>query len=946
MKLAFTLRTRFLIALVLVGTVPLGLLGFGIAWLDSKVISEQSARELTGIARGLSGQIDVYIRGLLQNTRAMARLPAIVSMDAAQQRTLLNEILHYYPDFTRLSTFTRSGIRLASSDPSDRDDGRSAATTGSFQKTVKNGDQSWEAAPAFPPHGSSFLIHTPIRDGEQRVVGVLAAVVNLQQLSAGLGRTPFAGKGDAFVLDSDGQVLLHPDTGAIQTPFYYSWLGVQTGGHLAGPGKVRYSLGGESFIAGFALVPGVGWTVVVERPESQILIPARQSWRIALLGLAASSLLALLGAAILSGKLSRPVAELARAAKELAAGNPSMPLPTSAAQTSELGTLVRSFGLMRHAVEVREHALKASYNELQILHEISLSVLNTLDLRTVLRTLLNRSLSLGSFDVGIVWLLDAHDKNLDPVVCQGLLCPEEMRGHPMGATPLERGLEAAVNSMEPLVIERVQEQEGMETLKREGVQSAIFLPVRAEGEALGVVQLGSRALQPFRESEIRLLKAIGNQIGIAVQKARLFEEIQRRAEKLGVLTELTRLLTSSLSLQEVFDFVVQSAGKLLRAKITQLWTQEEGRQEFRVRVTYNDRQEQPGTVEPHVPVEPGAGLIGEIISAKAAQYIFDIREDHRWLDKQAVSKLGLVSFAGIPIVMGERVVGVLGIMMDRPHGFTDEEKNLLKIFADQAAVALENAQLFEEIMVSRKELQRANEAISLKAEELARSNTELEQFAYVVSHDLQEPLRMVSSYVQLLARRYHEKLDSDADEFIAYAVEGAKRMQRLIHDLLAYSRVGTRGNEFKPINCEAVLGRTLFSLKAAVEECGAVVTHDPLPTVTGDGMQLEQLFQNLIGNAIKFRNQEVPRIHVSSERKRDEWLFSVRDNGIGIDPQYAERIFVIFQRLHGRAEYSGTGVGLAVCKKIVERHGGRIWVESEIGKGATFSFTIPASDVA
>ncbi|MBI2090759.1 MAG: GAF domain-containing protein [Deltaproteobacteria bacterium] len=943
MKLAFTLRTRFLIALVLVGTVPLGLLGFGIAWLDSKVISEQSARELTGIARGLSGQIDVYIQGLLQNTRAMASHPGIVGMNPAQQGMVLKEILRYYPDFAQLTTFDSSGVRRVSS---HADDEHSAVTKGSFQSALKSGSQSWEVTHAFRSDGPLLLIYTPIRDSQQQVVGILAAVVNLQQLSAAIGKIPSGEKGQAFVLDKDGQFLVHPDAGAVQTPFYYSWLGVQTGRHLAGPGKVRYSLGGESFIAGFALVPELGWTVVVERPESQILIPARQSWRIALLGLAASSFLALLGAAILSGKLSRPVAELARAAKELAAGNPSMPLPTSAAQTSELGTLVRSFGVMRHAVEVRERALKASYNELQILHEISLSVLNTLDLRSVLSTLLSKTLSLGSFDVGIVWLLDRSDQNLEPVVCQGLHHPEEIHRHPVGGPPLERSLQAAVNCMEPFVLGRVQGDAAMGSLGDEGIQAAVFLPLRAEAEVLGVVQLGSRAARAFNESEIRLLKAIGNQIGIAVQKARLFEEVQRRAEKLGVLTELTRLLTSSLSLQEVFDFVVQSAGKLLRAKITQLWTHDEGRQEFRVRAIYNDRQQHPGTADLHLPVEPGTGLIGEIISSKAAEYIFDIREDPRWFDKQAAEKLELVSFAGIPIVMGERVVGVLGIMMDRLHGFTDEEKNLLKIFADQAAVALENAQLFEEIMVSRKELQRANEAISLKAEELARSNTELEQFAYVVSHDLQEPLRMVSSYVQLLARRYRAKLDSDADEFIAYAVEGAKRMQRLIHDLLAYSRVGTRGNEFKPTNCEAVLGRTLFNLKAAIEECGAVVTHDPLPTVTGDGMQLEHLFQNLIGNAIKFRNQESPRIHLSSERKDGEWLFSVRDNGIGIDPQYAERIFVIFQRLHGREEYPGTGVGLAICKKIVERHGGRIWVESEIGKGATFSFTIPASDVA
>jgi signal transduction histidine kinase len=308
------------------------------------------------------------------------------------------------------------------------------------------------------------------------------------------------------------------------------------------------------------------------------------------------------------------------------------------------------------------------------------------------------------------------------------------------------------------------------------------------------------------------------------------------------------------------------------------------------------------------------------------------------------------------------------------------------------------------------ERKQADAVLSRQTEELLRSNAELEQFAYVASHDLQEPLRMVASYVQLLARRYQGKLDADADEFIGYAVDGANRMQGLIADLLAYSRVARQGMPFEMTPCEAVLATALANLKITIAESGAVITHDPLPAVLGSESQLVQLFQNLIANALKFHGAEPPRIHVSANRvmnndgRRTEptpgapdvspatpspepppltpslsssegggarrkgegevrfedagraqgsgsahlspgksfWLFSVRDHGIGIDPQHFERIFRIFQRLHNRTGYAGSGLGLAIARKIVERHGGAIRVDSQPGQGSTFSFTLPA----
>ena len=239
------------------------------------------------------------------------------------------------------------------------------------------------------------------------------------------------------------------------------------------------------------------------------------------------------------------------------------------------------------------------------------------------------------------------------------------------------------------------------------------------------------------------------------------------------------------------------------------------------------------------------------------------------------------------------------------------------------------------------ERKRADGELRAAHDELARSNAELEQFAYVASHDLQEPLRMVASYTQLLGKRYGDRLEGDAKEFMAYIVDGAGRMKQLIEDLLTYSRVGTRGREFKRVKLETVVERAKTNLRAALEESGGELTHEALPEVEGDEMQLVQLMQNLAGNALKFHGEAAPRVHVSSQEREQEWEISVRDNGIGIEPQYFERIFMVFQRLHDKGTYPGTGIGLAICKKVVDRHRGRLWVDSAPGKGSRFNFTLP-----
>ena len=261
--------------------------------------------------------------------------------------------------------------------------------------------------------------------------------------------------------------------------------------------------------------------------------------------------------------------------------------------------------------------------------------------------------------------------------------------------------------------------------------------------------------------------------------------------------------------------------------------------------------------------------------------------------------------------------------------YRDDSNNVIGVFASARDIT---------------DLKEAEKILKLKLDELTRSNAELEQFAYVSSHDLQEPLRMIASYVQLLERKYKGKLDSKADKYIRFSVDGATRMQKLIDDLLEFSRVTTHAQEFKPTDLESIFTQIQSNLEVSIKENNALISHDPLPTVMADKTQIAQVFQNLISNALKFRGKSQPEIKISAEKRKNDWLFGVKDNGIGIDPKHSDRIFEVFKRLNKKRDYPGTGIGLSICKKIIERHGGQIWVESELGKGSIFYFTLTNVD--
>jgi len=424
---------------------------------------------------------------------------------------------------------------------------------------------------------------------------------------------------------------------------------------------------------------------------------------------------------------------------------------------------------------------------------------------------------------------------------------------------------------------------------------------------------------------------------------------RKRAERqLAVQYTVARVLAETTAFDEAAPKILEAICECLDWPVGAVWTVDEPAEVLRCLELWHA----PSVNVPEFEAlsrsrtfSPGIGLPGRVWENRAPAWIRDVTQDSNFPRAPVAVREGLHGAFGFPIQSGGEVLGVIEFFSRR---IEQPDEELLQMFS---AVGSQIGQFIER--------QRAEGALAQKARELERSNKELEQFAYVASHDLQEPLRMIASYTQLLDRRYTDKLDDEAREFMGYAVDGAMRMQTLINDLLAYSRVGTRGRPLVPVDSGEMLQRALTNLKVAIEESHGEIHATLLPKVLGDATQLTQLFQNLIGNAIKFRGGRPPVVHVSAELidegagggenpkseirnpKSHAWRFAVRDEGIGIEPQYFERIFIIFQRLHSREEYPGTGIGLAVCKKIVERHGGRIWVESALGNGSTFFFTIP-----
>ena len=407
----------------------------------------------------------------------------------------------------------------------------------------------------------------------------------------------------------------------------------------------------------------------------------------------------------------------------------------------------------------------------------------------------------------------------------------------------------------------------------------------------------------------------------------------RSERHLAVQYKSTRALAEAGDLSQAFSRILEAICQSIGWPLGVGWTVDEKANVLRCVSLWSSpelKAEEFITLTENTSFETGKGLPGRVWATGQPAWIEDVIPDSNFPRANAAIKAGLHGAFGFPVRLGDENLGVIECFSQH---IESPDAALLEMLT---AIGSQIGQFIER--------QRAEEQLRQTSSELARSNTDLQQFAYVASHDLFEPLRMVRSFLQLLQEHSSGKLDKESEEFIGLALDGANRMQALISDLLAYSRVDQRGQLMEPTDCNQVLEAAVANLKVAIDESGATVNHQPLPTVRGDIVQLIQLFQNLVGNAIKFHGEQPPRVDISVSQKDGEWLFTFTDNGIGIDPKHFERIFEIFQRLHTRNEYPGTGIGLSICKRIVERHGGRMWVESSPGKGSSFYFSLPVMD--
>ncbi len=595
-----------------------------------------------------------------------------------------------------------------------------------------------------------------------------------------------------------------------------------------------------------------------------------------------------------------------------------------------------------YAFEMASSQAELLAGENALLAEVGRIITLSLDIGDVYEGFAQQVRRLIPFDRIAIGLVDLETETFMNEYVLGVFAAGRERG---STVPLEGTMVgAAIESRDAIILqgnldELTRQFPGM---VRSGLKSVIAAPIMFQNEVIGVLNMRSLKDNAYEEHHLDLMRKVVSQIAPAIANSQLYAEnaaaasaAQRLARQNAALAEIGRVISSSLDIEEVYALFADQTFHLIPFDRISINLIREDIGEFMTAYVIGTSARGRAVGE----TTRIAGTFTEQVIRNRHATVFHPGSKEAMLGRfpglGPEYESGIRSFLSVPLIFNDRVMAVLSFRSLSEDTYTHQDVEVAQFIGAQVAGAIANSQLHAETVEADRILQE-------QAAELTRSNAELEQFAYVASHDLQEPLRVIAGYVHLLEERYGDRIDQEGREFIAFTTDAVHRMRMLINDLLDYSRVESDGNPFEHVDCNRALSNALADLGVSIQETGAEITSDPLPEFSGDPVQISQLLENLIANAIKFRqDDESPKIHVSCHRNDTNWQLSVSDNGIGIRPRYQDRIFGMFKRAHKRSKYPGTGIGLAMCSKIVERHGGTIWVESEVGEGSTFHFTIP-----
>ena len=600
-----------------------------------------------------------------------------------------------------------------------------------------------------------------------------------------------------------------------------------------------------------------------------------------------------------------------------------------------------------NALEMASSEAELLAGENALLAEIGRIITSSLDIDDVYERFAQEVKNLLPFDRIAISIVDFNTQSFVNEYVLGVFAAGRERG---STVPLEGTMVGQVLESRDAIILQGNIDELAERyphMVRSGLMSVLAAPIIFQNEVLGVLHLRSLKPNAYEDHHRDLIRKVAAQIAPAIANSQLYAqnaaaaaESQRLAAQNAAIAEIGRVISSSLDIQEVYALFADQTLHLIPFDRISINLIRHETHEFMTAYVFGTPVH-GRTVGDTTRI---AGTFTEQVIRERRATVFHPGSREAMLGRfpglWPEYESGIRSFLSVPLIFNDRVIAVLNVRSLGEDTYRHHDVEIAQLIGAQVAGAIANSQLHAETV-------QADRVLQQQAEELTRSNAELEQFAYIASHDLQEPLRVIAGYVNLLEERFGDRLDQDGHDFIGYTTDAVHRMRRLIDDLLDYSKLESDGNPFEPVNCNQALSNALADLEVSIQETEAEITADPLPEVHGDPVQISQLLENLIANAIKFRQDDAaPRIHVSCLRNDDAWKVSVADNGVGIRTRYQDRIFGMFKRAHKRSKYPGTGIGLALCTKIVERHGGSIWVESEVGEGSTFHFTIPTSQEA